>query len=317
MRLDPRLPNRLRSWFGTFAFLALLVSGLAYGATWVVRTGLERQAVTDAAKAADAVIQPALQRDDATRPMSGARYAELRAVVRKRVVNPPVTSVEIWKADGTIVFADRRSLLGQQTSSMQPTLHDAAIEGSLKVVDGYTFRALVGVGVPGGDAVVVEIDRPYGTITAQAGERWHPWVARGIQAAVLFLVLYVVAVGLSIVERRTRAAAADKLPEPVQTPNAAPPAVEDAHVAVRRRRSDRTDEGEGAPATAPPPYMQTGFREHLEARREAEDALLRAHQALDASELDRQRLQDRLNQAESELADARRRLSELGATAGR
>jgi hypothetical protein len=316
MRLDPRLPNRLRSWFGTLAFLALLVSGLAYGATWVARTGLERQAVADAAKAADTVIQPALQRDDATRPMSGERYAELRAIVRKRVVSPPVTSVEIWKADGTIVFADRRSLLGQQTSSMRPTLHDATIEGSLKVVEGDTFRALVGVGVPGGDAVVVEIDRPYGTITTQAGERWHPWVARGIRAAVLFLVLYVAAVGMSIVERRRRAALVDKLPEPVQAPNPAPPAVEDAHVAVRRRRSDRTEDGEGATATAPA-YMQAGFREHLEARREAEDALLRAHQALDASELDRQRLQDRLNQAESELADARRRLSELGATAGR
>jgi hypothetical protein len=263
--------------------------------------------VADAAKAADDVIQPALERDDATRPMSGARHAELRAIVRKRVVNPPVTSVEIWKADGTIVFADRRSALGEQTSSMQPTLHDAAIEGSRKIVEGDTFRALVGTGVPGGDAVVVEIDRPYDTITAQADERWHPWVGRGVEAAVLFLVLYAAAVGPSIVERRTRAAVVDKLPEPVQTPNAAPATVEDAHVAVRRRRSDRPRRRTCRPASAS--ISRPGARPRTRS--------FARNQALDASELDRQRLQDRLNQAESELADARRRLSELGATAGR
>jgi hypothetical protein len=316
MKRDPRPASRLRSWFGMFGFLALVVAGLAYGATWVVRTGLERTAVADAGKAADAVIRPALQREDATGPMSGARYTELRATVRKRIVNAPVTSVEIWNEDGTVVFADRRSLLGQHTASIEATIHDARIEGSLKLVEGGTFRALVGVGLPGGDAVVVEIDRPYATITARADERWHPWIARGIEAAGLFLALYLLAVGLSVVDKRRRAAAVDHIPEPVRTPNAAPAPVEDAHVAVRRRRSDRTDDGDATTSNGPA-YMQPGFREHLEARRGAEDAVLRAHQALDASELERQRLQERLNQAEAELAEARRRLSDLGATAGR
>jgi hypothetical protein len=316
LSLDGTLPNRLRSWFGTFAFLALVVSGVSYGATWVVRTGLEREAVADAGTAAEAAIQPALDREDAARAITGARYTELRATVRKRIVNPPVTSVEIWNEDGTIVFATDRSLVGQRNESMQATIHDARIRGSMKAVEGDTFRALVGVGLPGGDAVVVEVDRPYAAITAQANARWHPWIARGIGAAIVFLTLYALAVGLSMMQKRRRAGVVDELPQPARTDSEAPGPTEDAHVAVRRRKTDRA-ETEGAPAAGGPAYMQPGFREHLEARREAEDALIRAQQALDASELERQRLQERLTHAEGELADARRRLSGLGATADR
>jgi hypothetical protein len=316
MTLDDKMPNRLRSWFGTLAFLALVVAGLAYGATWVVRAGLERDAVADAGRAAETVIRPALHREDATRAITGARYAELRATIRARIINPPVTSVEIWNEDGTIVFATDRSLVGQRTESMRTTIHDARIRGSMKAVEGDAFRALVGVGLPGGDAVVVEVDRPYASITAQANGRWHPWVERGIRAAIVFLLLYGLAVALSTAQKRRRARAVDALPEPARAQHDVPAPAEDAPVAVRRRKSERT-ESEPSPAADAPAYMQPGFREHLEARREAEDALVRVQHALDASELERQRLQDRLTHAEGELADARRRLSDLGATADR
>jgi hypothetical protein len=311
MRLDPNLANRLRRLFGSLAFVCLLVAGLAYAATWVVRTGLEREAVAEAGKLAGSVLQPELTRADLEAPVPAARYAELRDVVRKRMLEGPVTSVEVWNADGTIVFADRRARLGEQVPTMRPTIHDATIQGSMKLVEGDTFRSLVGVGIAGDASAVVEIDRSYPALVAEAGRRWQPWVRRGVSAAVALLVLYVLAVAASYAQRRRRAGDVDKLPEPTRSGNAAP--AEDAHLSVRRRKSD-------APETAgpnAPPYMQPGFREHLEARRQAEDALVAAQQALNASELERQRLHQRLTQTEGELEEARRRLADLGATAGR
>jgi hypothetical protein len=312
MRLNPNVPNRLRSLFGTIAFLSLLVAGLAYGATWVARTGLERDAVAQAGRAAGAVVEPELRRDDVRAPMSGERYAELRTLIDKRIVNPPVTSVEIWNEDGAIVYAGRRSRLGETVPAMRDVVRETLTRGSMKLVEGDTLRALAALRLPAA-AVVVEVDRSYAGLVAEANERWQPWVRRGVTLAAIALVLYVLAVGVSLVERRRRASAAERLPEPVRTGNAQPPpAEEDSHLAIRRRRADPDEVKPDAPA-----YMQPGFREHLQARREAEEALIAAQQALGTAEQDRQRLQERLRQTEAELEDARRRLTELGATAGR
>jgi hypothetical protein len=311
MKIDPRLPNRLRSAFGTLAFLSIAVATIAFGASFVLRSGLEKDAVAEAGKVAGTIVQPALDPQDVLQPMTGDRYAALRQIVRKRVLAPPVTSIEIWNEDGTIVFADRRSRVGEQVPAMRAAIHDAKIEGSSKLVEGDTFRALVGIGV-GDAAAVVELDRPMAGIEETA-DRWLPWVRRGMQAAVVFLALWVAAVALSLIARRGRARQAEQLPQKIRTGNAPPTPEEDAHVNVRRRKTDRPD---GVSPDAPA-YMQPGFREHLEARREAEDALSNLQQALRASELDRERLQQRLEQTEAELQEARRRLAELGATAGR
>ncbi len=311
MTIEPRLANRLRNAFGTLAFLSLAVAAIAFGASFVLRSGLEKEAIAQAGTLANTIVQPALDPNDVAAPMTGDRYRTIRHLVRKRVLEPPVTSVEIWNGDGTIVFADEKSRVGEQVPAMKSVIHDATIEGSTDVVEGDTFRALVGVGV--GDAsLVVELDRPMAAIDDTA-DRWLPWVRRGMQAAVAFLALWVAAVALSVVARRGRAKQADQLPQKVETGNAPPAHEQDAHVSVRRRKTDRPD---GVSPDAPA-YMQPGFREHLDARREAEDALSNAQQALRASELDRERLQQRLDQTESELQEARTRLAELGATAGR
>ena len=309
MNVGGNLPNRLRNWFGMLAFLSLLIAGLAFGATRVLATGLERDAVADAGSAASSVIRPALEPRDVATPMSGERYASLRDTVRRRVMTGDVTSVEIWNDDGTIVFADNRDRLGQEVPAMRALVHDAHVEGSRTIVEGDTFRALVSIGV-GDVAAVVEIDRPHDDIVARA-ERWLPWTRRGISAAVVFLGLYVAAVAASLIGRRRRAAAANTLPTRVPSGNAAP--IEEAHVNVRRRKSDHPDR----PRTDGPAYTQPGFREQVEARLSAESELASAREALAAAEVERQRLQQRLDQAESELEDARRRLAELGATAGR
>jgi hypothetical protein len=68
MRLDPNLPDRLRRRLGRLAFLGAIVVGVAYAATWAVRTGLERDALAEAGNMAGSVVQPELDRADLQGP---------------------------------------------------------------------------------------------------------------------------------------------------------------------------------------------------------------------------------------------------------
>jgi hypothetical protein len=323
-----KLVNGARNWFGTLAFLALLVAGLAYAAVLIERVGLERDAIAEAGKLARSVIQPALTGEDLDGPMSGARYAEMRALVKRRVLQPPVSSVEIWNKDDTVVFADRAGFVGNRSSSMRDALHDAR-SGAATHVEGDTLQVLVGIHVDGGGDAVVEIDRSNAALVEQAREHWNPWVARALRAAVILLALYVVAVALSIVLRRRRARAAERLPKglpktarrtgPKTSPQTAtkPGAKSNAAPApAAAAKAEPVADGRKTKASAPvvPPYVQPGFRENVEARREAEAALVSTKQALEASEGKREHLQKRLTKAESELEDAKRRLGELDPT---
>jgi hypothetical protein len=324
-----KLVNGARNWFGTLAFLALLVAGLAYAAVLIERVGLERDAIAEAGKLARSVIQPALTGEDLDGPMSGGRYAEMRALVKRRVLRPPVSSVEIWNKDDTVVFADRAGLVGNRSSSMLDALHDAR-SGAATHVEGDTLQVLVGIHVDGGGDAVVEIDRSNAAIVEQAREHWNPWVARALRAAVILLALYVVAVALSIVLRRRRARAGERLPKglpktarrtgPKTGPQTAPKPAAKSNAApapaAAAAKAEPVADGRKTKAPAPvvPPYVQPGFRENVEARREAEAALVSTKQALEASEGRREHLQKRLTKAESELEDAKRRLGELDPT---
>ncbi|HEY3263736.1 MAG TPA: hypothetical protein VGK12_01120 [Actinomycetota bacterium] len=304
-----KLFNGLRSWLGMLTFLSLLVAGLAYGASWVARMGLEKDAVAETGRLAGSVIEPALTREDVQSPITGARYDELRTLIQDRVLRPSITSLEIWNPDGTIVFADRSSLVGERVPEMRDRIHNVLGGDSRTIVEGDTLRALVGIGLSGGPSAVVEIDRSYAALVAQAREPWDPWVARGLRGAAVLFALYLVAVGVSIVLRRRRASVLEERPKPARPPVAAPPPKAEAKAGARRRKHDDRP--------AEPAYTQPGFREQLEAQRAAEDALVSTKQELDASEVERQRLQQRLARAELELRQARSPQSESGATTGR
>jgi hypothetical protein len=321
MKITRKLVNALRNWFGTLAFLSLLVAGLAFGAIWIERVGLERDAVAEAGKLARSEVAPALAREDLDGSISAARYAELRAVVRRRALHPPVTSVAIWNMDGMVVFADRASAVGERVPAMHEAIRDARA-GSTTRVEGDTLRILVGVDADGGGSAIVEIDRSNADLVEHARERWGPWVGRALGAAGILFVLYLATVGISIVLRRQRARAAEKLPKGLaktpprprpKTAHKPPPSKSPSPVPAGDQAGARRRKGEdgGPPA---PAYTQPGFRENVEARREAEAALVSAKQALDASENDRERLQRRLTKREEELQEANRRLGEPGPT---
>jgi hypothetical protein len=294
-----KLFNGLRSWLGMLTFLSLLVAGLAYGASWVARMGLEKDAAAETGRLAGSVIEPALSREDVQQPITGARYDELQSLVDDRVMRPAITSLEIWNPDGTIVFADRSSLVGERVSEMRDRIHDVLGGGSKTIVEGDTLRTLVGIGLSGGPSAVVEIDRSYSALVDKAREPWDPWVARGLRAAAVLFALYLVAAGVSIVLRRSRANALDQRPRPARVPVAPAPAKATAGAGTSARRRKNDDR------PAEPAYTQPGFREHLEARQAAEDALVSTKQALDASETEKQRLKQRLAKAELELRQSR------------
>jgi len=328
------LPRRLRSLFGTVTFLALAIAAVGFGATWVVRIGLERDAVAEAGKVAGTVLEPALTTDDVRRPVTGARYTQIRRLVQAKVVGDGVGSVEIWRADGTVVFALHRGLIGEAPATMRTVVHDTLSRGSSKIVEGDTFRALVAIRPSADVGAVVELDRSYAAMTASAS-RWRPWTDRGVGAAIVCFVLYLLCVVASFVEKRTRAKPTMELPEhlrrsdsprrrrsdadadaepevdPIPT-RATAGAIQDSHVSVRSRPAA----GDEAPANVPA-YMQPGFRDQMLAKRHTEEALGTVQQALATSEQERTRLQERLRAAEAELERTRGGPTDSGATAGR
>src|SRR5438105_4978475 len=108
-------PTRTRrSLVGRFAVSSLvifIVTGLAV--SWVmirdVRSGAEAQAVFHARFATRAVLAPALTAADLASPLQGDRYAQLRALVERRILSDGNdVRIKIWSGDGVVLFSDER-----------------------------------------------------------------------------------------------------------------------------------------------------------------------------------------------------------------
>src|SRR5438132_8532987 len=65
---------------------------------------------------AQSVLPYTFRPDDlvAPLPVTGARYQELLAMVKTRVLQRPVVRVKIWASDGTVLFSDEPRLVGRR-----------------------------------------------------------------------------------------------------------------------------------------------------------------------------------------------------------
>jgi signal transduction histidine kinase len=116
--MDPaRRPPRLILRFGTGSLIAFVVVGLGMGAVLVrhARIQAEERGTFHAEFLATAVLGPALEGIDLTRPVAGEDLERLDAFVRSRVLaNGRDLRIKIWSFDGTIVYSDERSLIGRR-----------------------------------------------------------------------------------------------------------------------------------------------------------------------------------------------------------
>jgi hypothetical protein len=276
--------RQLRDVFITLALIFLVGAGAAYGVTRYLQSELESDANRDARKLSVDVLQPLLVPADAQGPVQGARYDELLAAVDQRVLAGPINGVLLLAQDGTVLFADQPSLVGDHEPALRDDIHAVIAGTSQSSVDGDRFRTLTALEIGSPPTLVAaELVRSHTAIVEESREVWYPWVARAITAAIvcfgLALVTAIVFSVIGVLERRSaRPRSAVEAPRP-------------------RRKKVAADADENAPA-----YMHPSFKEEVAARHQVEDELRAIQHERDALAQRVQRLEaelDRLKERSS------------------
>ncbi len=297
-----------RALWSALTGVLLVASALALGQAGSVEERMLRDATTSGVALVANTLAPELTPDDATAPITGERYQELADLVARGVLgDPAVRAVLVWAPDGTILFANDASLVGDEVRSMRPTLIGALGDGPLSQVEGAHLRTLIPLPLQPGRSVVVELDRdarPLATAT-------DPWRLLALVTGGGALLS-----GLALARRLTRATA---------RPAGFDEEVLRAAIVARRRAERERDEAleRAEHLTAELDRARAELREaeqrSRDARREAEDgARLREHLRLateDVRRLEQERdaLRERLAEAgqavEAEAARAREEIA--------
>ena len=285
------LGRQVRALWATLAVICLVGAGAAYGVTRYLQSELETDATRDARKLSVDVLQPLLIPSDAEGPVRGTRYDELLSSVDQRVLAGPINAVTLWAADGTIVFADRRDLVGEREAAMRDDIHAAVAGTSQSSVEGDRFATLtvLEIGNPP-TLVAAELGRSHAAIVEESKETWYPWMERAITAAIVCFALFVAtAIGFFAFGVLRRLAARRR--EPDASANGS--AIHRRDPAKAERRAPAVAGDEDLPA-----YMLPGFREEVESRQRVEDEL-------NATRSERDALVERLRRLEAEREGAR------------
>jgi hypothetical protein len=287
MTVRSNLSGELRAWWATLTAICLLGAAVAYGVTWYRQGELEREATRDARRLVVDTLQPLLTPADLEEPIRGDRYEDLAAEVDDHLLGGPINTVVIWRDDGTILFADDPTRVGQKDPEMRDEIHAVAAGTSEGVVDGERFRVFTSLRVgEDGELAAAEVGRSHAAIVAEAREPWYPWVSRALIAAVVFAALYI-ATGIYFAVRGrldTRAAREGSAPS-------------------GRHPARAEQKAQPAPKADLPAYMQPGFQEEVQAR-------LRVEEELETLEKERDSLRAKVRHLESQLETLRSRSSE-------
>jgi hypothetical protein len=276
--------RQLRDVFITLALIFLVGAGAAYGVTRYLQSDLESDANRDARKLSVDVLQPLLVPADAQGPVQGARYDELLTAVDQRVLAGPINGVLLLAQDGTVLFADQPSLVGDHEPALRDDIHAVIAGTSQSSVDGDRFRTLTALEIGSPPTLVAaELVRSHTAIVEESREVWYPWVARAIAAAIVcFGLALVTAIVFSVIgvlgRRSARRGSAVEAPRP-------------------RRQKAAADGDENAPA-----YMHPSFKEEVAARRHVEEELRAIQHERDA-------LAQRVQHLEAELDRLKERSS--------
>ena len=276
--------RQLRDVFITLALIFLVGAGAAYGVTRYLQSELESDANRDARKLSVDVLQPLLVPEDVQGPVQGARYDELLAAVDERVLAGPINGVLLLAQDGTVLFADQPSLVGDHEPALRNDIHAVIAGTSQSSVDGDRFRTLTALEIGSPPTLVAaELVRSHTAIVEESREVWYPWVARAITAAIVcFGLALVTAIVFSVIGVFERRSARQR-----SAVTASPP---------RRRKRDQVPD-ENAPA-----YMHPSFKDEVAARRQVEDELRAIQHERDA-------LAQRVQHLEAELDRLKERSS--------
>ena len=269
--------RQLRDVFITLALIFLLGAGAAYGATRYLQSGLESDATRYARKLSVDVLQPLLVPADAQGLVQGARYDELLSAVDERVLAGPINGVLLLAQDGTVLFADQPSLVGDHEPALRDDIHSVIAGTSQSSVDGDRFRTLTALEIGSPPTLVAaELVRSHPAIVEESREVWYPWVGRAITAAIvcfgLALVTAIVFATIGVLGRRSA-----RQRSTVESPRL-------------RRKKAGADADENAPA-----YLHPSFKDEVAARRQVEEELMAIQHERDALAARVQRLEAELD----------------------
>ena len=209
-------PRRVLVQLALGVVAALLVVGVL--GTLAARQLAEREAVNDAATMAnvlaEAVVEPSLS--DAITTGDPAAVAAFDAVAREQLLSESIVRVKLWSADGTVLYADERQLVGrtfalsdeQRSALSRPaTVADVsdldesenAFEDADRLVEVYRP-----VWTPGGQVVLFEMYASYDPVGARTTQLWRGFA--GVTASSLVLLVVIVAPIVWHLVRRLRRA---------------------------------------------------------------------------------------------------------------
>ncbi|GGB79705.1 hypothetical protein N798_01320 [Knoellia flava TL1] len=194
-------PRRvLTQMVGALALVLVVVAALA---TFAAGRLAEREAVNDAAAAADliaqAVITPLLT-DDLLDGVDGSSAA-LDEVVRDVVIGDEIVRVKIWSPDGTIVYADEAHLIGRTFSLSQDqreALADPRTIAEVSQLDETENEFETGnrllevyrpVWTPTGREMLFETYTAYDVVSERAAELRRGFVGVTLSSLLLLVVL--------------------------------------------------------------------------------------------------------------------------------
>lgn len=209
----PRRPRLALSLLSTVSLAtALLMILIGLGMTWQLQWRLETDALQQVAiDAADQVIKalgPILSSTDLAAPMSPAEYARLDASIREKVLsNDPIVRVKIWSRDGTLIYSDEATLIGQRFPLSEHLV--AALRGEIameisslteaeNVAERDQFSRLMEVYIPlraNNSTEVIGVFETYydlATVDFRVSEmRRYVWTSVGLGFLILYAAIFV------------------------------------------------------------------------------------------------------------------------------
>ncbi len=200
----PVLPSRGRT-VAQLVVAALVVFGLVLvGTSYAAIRLAEREAVNDAAHTANllaqALVQPALT--DALVGGDAAAYAAFDRIVRESVLPNGIVRVKLWTADGTIVYADERRLVGQRfplaedqlevLTNPQTRAEVSELDRSENEFERYGGKLLEvyrPVWTPSGKPLLFEVYGAYAPVAERTNDLWRGLAGLLASSLLLLLVL--------------------------------------------------------------------------------------------------------------------------------
>lgn len=187
------------------ASIVVVLVAVTIGGSLAAQRLAEREAVNDAAGMADVlagtVVEPALT--DELMAGEGDAVQAFDDLVRERVLGDYIVRVRIWRPDGTILYADQPSLIGQKLTldaEESAVLDDprtvaeiSDLDRAENALDRSLGDKLVEVYRPvwaeSGQEALFEIYAPYDAVSQRTSQLWRGFAGVTLSSLLLFVVL--------------------------------------------------------------------------------------------------------------------------------